>query len=88
SWLVNPVTGDIDVSAFMAPPLSEQLARQSVIEERFQDGILRQGNRFYATHTVDIMPKQQISFNRLKKVLKKIPFRMTFLLKPKPTNLL
>ncbi|NCO46011.1 MAG: hypothetical protein GW890_06180, partial [Vibrio sp.] len=88
SWLVNPVTGDIDVSAFMAPPLSEQLARQSVIEERFQDGILRQGNRFYATHTVDVMPKQQISFNRLKKVLKKIPFRMTFLLKPKPTNLL
>lgn len=88
SWLINPETGEIDLSAFRAPPLSEQMARTSLFEDEHHDGILESAGRWYGTHTIDLMPKQIVHFNRLRQVLKNVPFRMNFILKPKSTELM
>ncbi len=85
AWMVNPETSELDLSDFIADPLSEQLARHS-IEEVGNEGILKVEDTFFGTHTVDVMPKQEIPFSHLQKALKGVPFRITFLLKPKPSD--
>lgn len=82
NWILNPGTSDFNLSAFMAEPLSNQMARQSVIEEGV-DGVVKVGEQYFGTHTVDVMPKQEIPFNYLKKALNGVPCRITFIMKPK-----
>lgn len=85
--ILNPTTGSIDLSEFMAPPLAEQLSRNGIYETE-RDGILEKDGFFYSTHTFDVFPRQKVSFNVLRNALKKVPFRISFQIKPKPTGMI
>lgn len=85
--ITNPQTGRADTSPFFAPALAEQLARHQIVETQ-HEGVVKVGNVYYATHTLDVFPKQKISFNRLRRALKGTPFRITFAIKPQPSSML
>ncbi|MEZ8870298.1 hypothetical protein BCT01_08545 [Vibrio tasmaniensis] len=86
AWILNPDTNQLNIGAFLAEPLSAQMARKTIVEDGI-DGVLKIGNRYFGTHTVDVPPKQNIPFNILLKRLKGVPCRITFIMKPKSKDM-
>ncbi|HGS4512527.1 TPA: hypothetical protein ACMDOZ_002223 [Vibrio cholerae] len=74
-----------DVSKCFVGKISDQIAGRgrSIFEDEAIDGMLVDDNYHYSVRVLQLAPKAIIPFNNFKKNLKKVPFRMTFLMKPK-----
>ncbi|MFM2668680.1 hypothetical protein AAFX24_28455 [Vibrio mediterranei] len=86
--LINPDTGEIDTSGFGVPTLADQIGNMNSDEDEVEDGIIKVGSKYFATMSMSVYPKQITRFTKLRKELKGIPYRMTSIIKPKPTDLI
>jgi len=85
---INTERLEQDFSRLFVNSLSEQISRKTLVEDDYMDGVLTDGKRFYATHTVDVAPKSTVPFSQLRKLLKGVPYRITFIIKPKRQTLM
>ncbi|BCL74019.1 hypothetical protein TUMSATVNIG1_60050 (plasmid) [Vibrio nigripulchritudo] len=77
-----PETGRPDNSKFFVPNLSEQIVRTVMSEDEEVNGLLKKGKYWYATHDIEVMPRDIVPFLEWKHRLDGIPLRLSFILKP------
>lgn len=86
--LINPDTMELDTSGFSVPSLAEQIPRSTITEDSQQDGLFQVRDKYVCVNTVDVFPNIRIPFSKMQPLLKGMSYRITFVLKPKPTDLI